>query len=61
MGLSASVIHLSEVSDFCSDEIWLFTLQTFNLEVQKFDFKAYAEEKQQEQFMKEMERKHNID
>lgn len=34
---------LREVSDYCMDEIWLFSVEVFEKEVKKFDLKIEAE------------------
>ncbi len=55
MGVEASIIHLSQVAGHSCDEILLFTYETFILEVTKYDFKALAEQKEQEAIQKQAE------
>lgn len=42
-GIEVTMEMLREVSDYCMDEIWLFSVEVFEKEVKKFDLKIEAE------------------
>lgn len=59
-GVEASVLLLQEFSNYTSDQIWLFTVETFAMEVKKYNLKAKADHKEMEAEMKLMEAKNKI-
>tara|TARA_Y100000593_G_C4050910_1_gene209681 strand:- start:23 stop:295 length:273 start_codon:yes stop_codon:yes gene_type:complete len=56
-GVEASVILLQEFSSYSTDEIWLFSVEAFTIEVKKYNLKAKADRKE---FEAEMNLKGNF-
>jgi hypothetical protein len=47
-GVETSVILLQEFSSYSTDQIWLFSVEAFAMEVKKYNLKAKADRKEYE-------------
>jgi len=47
-GVETSVILLQEFSSYTTDQIWLFSVEAFAMEVKKYNLKAKADRKELE-------------